>query len=68
MDEIEPLEPLRGVQGGMTTVTPGGLVKHTVYIQTDTLDRLRKRAYYRRSSLSRLIRQAIDEFLGDESS
>lgn len=63
---MEERDTLTGRDGGTTTVTPGGLVKHTVYIPTDTLDRLREKAYFGRTSLSRVIRRAIDEFLERE--
>lgn len=52
-----------GRAGGRTTVTPGGLVKHTVYIPADALEKLREEAFHNRKSLSQVIRQAIEEHL-----
>lgn len=55
-----------GRAGGETTVTPGGLIKHTVYIPAETLDRIREKAFYQHTSISVVIRRAIDQLLEKE--
>jgi len=52
-----------GPQGGRTTITPGGLMKQTVYLPHDRNEELRYEAHRRHQSVSNLVRQAVGEFL-----
>jgi hypothetical protein len=51
-----------GPAGGRTTVTPGGLVKKTLYLPSELEEALRAIAFHRRVSLSALVRRALESF------
>jgi hypothetical protein len=51
-----------GPAGGRTTVTPGGLVKKTLYIPSELEEALRAIAFHRRVSLSALVRKALESY------
>jgi hypothetical protein len=55
-----------GPAGGRTTVTPGGLVKKTLYIPTDLEETLRAIAFHRRVSLSALVRNALEQYAAEQ--
>lgn len=58
-DDTQPVGP----QGGRTTITPGGLIKQTVYLPHKRTEELRCEAHRRHQSVSNLVRQAVGEFL-----
>jgi hypothetical protein len=53
-----------GPRGGKTTLTPGGLLKKTVYFDQEEWEALRKKSYDEQRPISDLIRSLIREGLG----
>jgi hypothetical protein len=53
-----------GPRGGKTTLTPGGLLKKTVYLESEEWEALRKRSFLEQRPISELIRSLIREGLG----
>jgi len=48
---------------GKTTLTPGGLLKKTVYLETDEREELRRKSYEENRPVSDLIRSLIRQGL-----
>lgn len=68
MTEEAVKERKRGPQGGVTTITPGGLVRKSILIHADEEDALRAKAYKDRMSESSIVREALREYLDIEDS
>lgn len=66
MSEQAAKEKRRGPQGGVTTITPGGLVRKSILIHADEEEKLREKAYKDRMSESSIVREALRVYLGIE--
>lgn len=53
-----------GPKGGKTTFTPGGLLKKTIYLDSQEWEALRKKSYGENRPISELIRELIRQGLG----
>lgn len=53
-----------GPKGGKTTLTPGGLLKKTIYLDPEEWQALRKKSYEENRPISELIRELIRNGLG----
>jgi hypothetical protein len=54
----------QGPRGGKTTVTPGGLLKKTVYLDPEEWAALKKKSYEEDRPVSEILRQLIRRGLG----
>ena len=54
-----------GPAGGRTTVTPGGLVKKTLYLPSELEEALREIAFHKRISLSALVRDVLEKYAAE---
>jgi len=54
-----------GPAGGRTTVTPGGLVKKTLYLPSELEEALREIAFRKRISLSALARDILEKYAAE---
>lgn len=61
---MDDRETRTGPRGGKTTLTPGGLLKKTVYLDQEEWEALRKKSYEEQRPISDLIRSLIREGLG----
>ena len=61
---METKKELTGPRGGKTTLTPGGLLKKTIYLEPDEWEALRERSYREQRPISELIRNLIRDGLG----
>ena len=66
MSDQATKEKRRGPQGGVTTITPGGLVRKSILIHGDEEEALREKAYKDRMSESSIVREALRSYLGIE--
>ena len=55
---------LTGPRGGKTTLTPGGFLKKTIYLESDEWEALREKSFREQRPISELIRALIREGLG----
>lgn len=55
-----------GPAGGRTTVTPGGLVKKTLYLPSELEEALREVAFHKRVSLSALVREVLEKYAAEQ--
>ena len=53
-----------GPKGSKTALTPGGLLKKTIYFDQDEREALRKKSYEETRAISELIRELIRHGLG----
>jgi hypothetical protein len=51
--------PALGPKGGRTTLTPGGLLKKTIYFDPEEWEALRKKSYEENRAISEIIRGLI---------
>jgi hypothetical protein len=58
---MPPRRP-QGPRGGTTTVTPGGYRSTHVYLDPDTLRRVKRLAAEMECSVSEVVRRAIDAY------
>lgn len=56
-----------GPKGGKTTLTPGGLLKKTIYFDKEEWEALRKKSYEENRAISELIRELIRRGLNLDS-
>ena len=54
----------KGPRGGQTTLTAGGLLKKTVYLDPEEWDELRRKSYEESRPISEIIRELIRAGLG----
>jgi hypothetical protein len=54
----------QGPRGGKTTVTPGGLLKKTVYLDPEEWAALKRRSYEEDRPVSEIIRELVRHGLG----
>jgi hypothetical protein len=53
-----------GPLGGVTTITPGGLIRKSLLLEPEEEEALRRRAFEDRCSEASLVRKAIRAYLG----
>lgn len=53
-----------GPRGGKTTVTPGGLLKKTVYFSSEEWQALRKLGYEEERPITEIVRECVAQSLG----
>lgn len=57
-------KPKAGPRGGRTTVTPGGMLKKTVYFDPEEWAALKKKSYEEDRPISEIIREILRAGLG----
>jgi hypothetical protein len=56
---------LRGPRGGRTTITKSGMVKKNLWVPHEVAEALRQKAFEERRSEAEIIREALDNLLGE---